>query len=541
MPTPTLPAISDATALALSDTVDARTGIRHWKKGSTEGDTPPLFTRFQQLNQDMMELLGRVIGGACVKVDAGLNVGVYPCEYKIGATDKSFAGVASQALTPSATNYLYLDADQTLKISTSAWPGTDHFRIAKVTTNGSTVTALVNAQMHNYQIGVVNAWYSIPAAAGVDLNGNALKNVGELWPSSSTELTLASDTITPTRIMHSVDTQADAAADDLVTLTADAAKVGRLLILRCENAAHVVTIKSTGNIKLKNGNLILDDVEKFVLLQQHTATQWTALAWNFMSFGPLTQDIDANNKSLDNVGWLGLKSAVSIALVSDELTPTASVVKVLPQSTFTDDLVTINAAPGDARILILTTDTNIGEAFIINVYDTDNIRLLRAGTPFQLVNGENFLVLLWDGTNWTQIAPGAVSMKDLVAAAPLVADQVIPYPIGPFFLAGTPTINVEGVQYDVRQPFRLRRASARTRGAPSGGALIIHVLKNGASIFAADTNAISIAAGAFVDVSDTVDVQFSTGDILSLKPTAVNGAVDITVGLDAWILPIASA
>src|SRR3990172_9214340 len=282
MANPTFPAISDAAADALSDVVDGKTGIRHWKKGATKTDSPAVFTRYQQVHEQIFELVSRM-GAGCIKL-GGLNVGVFACEYRIGATDKSFAGVASQALTASATSYLYLDTDQTLKISTTAWPSGDHFRIAKVTTNATDVTAILDARLHNFLIGIVNAWYSVAATGDPDINGKALKNVGQLWFSASTELTIASDAITPTQVMHSVDTQADAAADDLVTITADAAKIGRLLILRCENAARVVTIKSTGNVKLKHGDLVLNDVEKFVLAMQITATTWIAEPMNFASF-----------------------------------------------------------------------------------------------------------------------------------------------------------------------------------------------------------------------------------------------------------------
>lgn len=538
MSNPVLPTMTDPAALALSDLVDPKTGIRHILRGASSGSVPPLFTRHTQLHEYLFDLVSRY-GGGCVHL-GGLNVGVYAVEYKIGATDKSFAGVATQALTASATNYLYLDNDQTLKISTSAWPGGDHFRIAKVVTSGSTVTSLVDERMRNYMIGVVNAWYSVVAAAAVDLNGNALKSVGELWPSASTELTLAADAITPTRIMHSVDTQADAAADDLVTITADAAKVGRLLIVRCENAARVVTIKSTGNIKLKQGNLVLDDLEKFVLLMQHNATQWVEIAHNFMGFGPLTQDIDANGKNIDHIGWLGLGTQASIALVADELTPTRSVVKVIPQTGFTDDLVSINAAPTDHRILLLTTETNIGEGYVITVYDTGNIRLAGIGQTFSLANGGNWLLLFFNGTHWVELARSNRSAKDLVAT-PEVADQVLPYPIGPCHYPGTPSLNQETWFYRMMQPCRLRRAAGRVKTAPSGGSCVVHILKNGASIFAADANAINIAVGTLEDVSDTVDVQLVTGDILSVKVTTVNAAADLTVSLDAWVHPIASA
>lgn len=533
MANPTLPAISDATATALSDVVDPKTGVRHWKLGATKTDSPPLFTRYQQLHEHLFELLSR-FGGGCVAL-GGLNVGVYALEYKIGATDKSFAGTASQALSASVTSYLYLDTDETLKISTSAWPGTDHFRIAKVTTNGAGVTALIDARMQNYQIGIVNAWYTVAAAGGVDLNGNALKNVGEFWPAASTELTLASDAITPTKILHSVDTQADAAADDLVTITADAAKVGRLLILRCENAARVVTIKSTGNIKLKDGNLVLDDVEKFVVLMQHSTTAWVALDKNFQSFGPLLQDLDANGKQILKVGRWSLQFGADLELESDAITVTHSGHYLNGQDLVADNLKAVNGGT-NGQLLLLSP--NSGQ--VITVYDQSasggvNILLNAAGSTLVL-NGNDWVLLYYDGSLWSELTRSRTTLSSLVGTG-----QVVPYAIGPCHYPGTPTTNQETWQFPVLQPFKLKRAKGRVKTAPAGGPCVVHVTKNGASIFAADANAINIAVSTLEDTSDTVDVAFAIGDYLSVKVTTVNAAADLTVSLDAFIEAITAA
>jgi hypothetical protein len=78
----------------------------------------------------------------------------------------------------------------------------------------------------------------------------------------ATELTISSDTITPTQNQHRVDTQADAASDDLVTISSAGIGFGHVLVLQAENAARVVTIKRTGNIKLKSTNFVLDDTDK---------------------------------------------------------------------------------------------------------------------------------------------------------------------------------------------------------------------------------------------------------------------------------------
>ncbi len=92
-----------------------------------------------------------------------------------------------------------------------------------------------------------------------------------------TELTIAAGVITPTQTRHTVDTEADAATDDLVTITAGAD--GDVVILTPENAARVVTIKQTGNIELYGANFALDSLEDLVVLMYDTLNAtWFAIA-----------------------------------------------------------------------------------------------------------------------------------------------------------------------------------------------------------------------------------------------------------------------
>ncbi len=530
MANPVLVDISDAAGTALSDTIHAATGIRHIKEKATKSDTPKLFTRLKQFELHVLDLIARY-GGGCVKL-TGLNVGVYAVEYKIAATDKTFAGAATQALAASSTSYLYLDVDQTLKISTSAWPGGDHFRIAKVTTNATEVTSILDARLHNFLIGIANAWYSVQAGGDVDMNAKALKGVGELWGSASTELTLASDTITPTKMVHSVDTEADAAADNLVTLTADATKVSRVLFLRCENAARVVTIKSTGNIKLKHGDLVLNDVEKFVMCMQITATTWIAEPFNFESYGPLPQNLDANGKNITNVGLLALKEGGAQVLVNDGCTLAGnSQFSLTPESGTVDDLIAISGSMAEGELLILAPSS---QSYSIIVHDLDaggvNIRLNNPGSTLLLNGDQELLVLVRRNTLYHEVARSRHRLSDLVGTG-----QVIPYSAIDCQYPGTLTNNENSYQRRVLTPFKLRRAGGRVKTAPSGGSCIVDVLKNGASIFANDAQRINIAVATLEDTSDLVNVDFAVGDYIEVKVLTANSAADLTVSSEAYV------
>ena len=78
---------------------------------------------------------------------------------------------------------------------------------------------------------------------------------------TSSELTIASGSITATRTHHTVDTESDAATDDLDTIAVGSVPDGAVLYLGQNNASRDVTVKhGTGNIFLqRGGDYTLDD------------------------------------------------------------------------------------------------------------------------------------------------------------------------------------------------------------------------------------------------------------------------------------------
>lgn len=85
---------------------------------------------------------------------------------------------------------------------------------------------------------------------------------------AATELTIATGAITATPGVFTVDTESDAATDDLDTITAGSGCVeGSLVALKAENVSRVVTIKhGTGNILLMNGDFALSTTGRMLLL-----------------------------------------------------------------------------------------------------------------------------------------------------------------------------------------------------------------------------------------------------------------------------------
>jgi len=93
----------------------------------------------------------------------------------------------------------------------------------------------------------------------------------------ATELTISSGAITVTQGYHTVDTESDAASDDLDTITA-AKGQGDIIILRPVHADRTIVIKhGTGNIKcIGNCDITLDDVHDGCQLVNYDGTNWMA-------------------------------------------------------------------------------------------------------------------------------------------------------------------------------------------------------------------------------------------------------------------------
>jgi len=91
------------------------------------------------------------------------------------------------------------------------------------------------------------------------------------------ELTIATGAVTVDRSAHTIDTESDAATDDLSTITASSVYDGTILFLRSANSARVVTLKheagGAGQLHLLSGfDHPLSDTQP--LLLQYTGTDW---------------------------------------------------------------------------------------------------------------------------------------------------------------------------------------------------------------------------------------------------------------------------
>lgn len=109
--------------------------------------------------------------------------------------------------------------------------------------------------------------------------GTGIQELLGLNLTDSTELTISSGSVTATQGYHTVDTESDAATDDLDTVTV-AGGEGDVLILRAESSARTVVIKhGTGNIQCAEGyDLSLDSDYDYAILIRKDGSNWMAFS-----------------------------------------------------------------------------------------------------------------------------------------------------------------------------------------------------------------------------------------------------------------------
>jgi len=170
--------------------------------------------------------------------------------------------------------FLYLHGSNTYGAAVIAY-GEDN-----ITYPGDIRFFVPNAAKDNWQIGMVIDGVSdapiVTVTYGLDMNAQDIDDIGALTLNNATELTIASGIVTATQSYHTIDTEADAASDDLDSITGDMC-AGSILILRAANSARTVVIKdSTGNLRLE-GDMSLDNVQDTIVLLS-TGSDWLELS-----------------------------------------------------------------------------------------------------------------------------------------------------------------------------------------------------------------------------------------------------------------------
>jgi hypothetical protein len=110
-------------------------------------------------------------------------------------------------------------------------------------------------------------------------------DLGELNLNAATELTISGGAITATQTFHIVDTEANGASDDLVTI--NGGDPGTVLILRSADSTRDVTIKASGgNIVTPSGlDFVLNSVNIVVILVKDAGDIWKLVSSSGSAIG----------------------------------------------------------------------------------------------------------------------------------------------------------------------------------------------------------------------------------------------------------------
>lgn len=533
MATPVLIDLTTNDAAAKQGAVHAGSGVRTPAHGSSKTTNPTGRVQCTQHDTHVLDLLAKLVQGSSVAGASALTLQVFPINYMIGAVQKTFAGTNNFALTASATNYVYLDTSGAIQKSTSAWPGTDHWKVAIVTCDGSGITNITDAVWMNVPIGVVSNWWAIAAQAAVAVNNQKLDQVGQVELSDPTTLTLDvnnSGTIAVTRSLHLVDTASAAASGNLDFITASASQYGRVLILGAANASHVITIRSSENIVLLDGDFVMDALTKVILLVEWNG-KFTEVSRNFFTVATLAANLDVNTKNLSNIGALGFRSQQTLTIASDAVD--ASNLEwfdlLNEAAAATDNLSTINGGANGRQITLQARSA--GQVVTVK-HNVGNIKLGNA-KDYVMDDVTKVLMLRHDGTNWNEVSRSHWKASDLVATGNTNA-----YPIDTH-VSGNLSVSTIKFEKVATAPWVFVLAKGRVGTAPTTTDIYVDCKKNGASLFSSQAEQIRIQAGTNGGTSATKSppVQFNAGDILTFAITQVGtGTVgaDLTINVDGY-------
>jgi hypothetical protein len=197
-------------------------------------------------------------------------------------------------------------------------------------------------------------------SSGITVDDSAnMSGVNTLGLVDATELTISSGAVTRTATYHRIDTQADAATDDLDTISGGTA--GQKLILRAENTARTVVIRhnggGTGNIRTFSGNSItLDETYKSVELI-YDGTNWLVLGMStssgatvvtankvyksgslYTSTSGTMTDVDATNAAITITATGSGKALVIFSFIANKATAGSGYYRITDGTNHSDEV-----------------------------------------------------------------------------------------------------------------------------------------------------------------------------------------------------------
>lgn len=243
-----------------------------------------------------------------------------------------------------------------------------------------------------------------PLTANLDFDGFNAIDVNTLNLDDSTELTIASGAVTVTQSWHRIDTESDAANDNLDTINGGAD--GTILYLRAESTLRTVVLRhGAGNIRtFDEQDITLDTNSKCAaLLYDAAISQWLAIAiYNAGSGGGGSgyfagDAYDINYDPLDPADWPVVPVNVGEAL--DEIASIVSTANPQPSQW-------VNTTDESKSGTTYSAYTNSAEG-TLTAPPTGKIYVTVSGR-LNLANTQNYAYTSWELREGSSIGSGTV-------------------------------------------------------------------------------------------------------------------------------------
>lgn len=112
---------ADAVILGLDGAADQATGLPYIARGANANSSPSYEVQYNRRQQRQNRILAALRQGMVVD-EGGLKIGVYPINYTLGGTRKTYAGATGVSVADNATRRVYLDSSNVLQVQAS-FPG----------------------------------------------------------------------------------------------------------------------------------------------------------------------------------------------------------------------------------------------------------------------------------------------------------------------------------------------------------------------------------------------------------------------------------
>lgn len=237
---------------------------------------------------------------------------------------------------------------------------------------GSEFNQLVNeSNAQDTRLSTIEGAYVTLSGTNAFTGNNSF--AGKVQLKDDGELTISSGAVTITGANHTIDTESDAATDDLDTISGGVD--GAIITIQAENSARATTVKhNTGNIYNPVGaDIILSDVYQAVLLQYQSAlSKWVVLNYSKVSY-PIT------SRSSNTI--LGASDKGKLFLFSSTFTQTFTAAATLGAGWWVD---VRNDSTGGIILDPNSSETIDGQT-VIYMFPGESFRIICDGSNFKTV------------------------------------------------------------------------------------------------------------------------------------------------------------